>query len=138
MNRIRKFLPALVIFAIVFAFGYLSKPDRGGVSRCSRVFALSELEDYGLAHKPFYTWEIFESSKFRFAISPEGFEKLAAELKRLGYSEWERGGVTFGNVDVGWENDEDHIYCKITRDGSHHYWSYSAKQNLIYAITFPT
>ena len=138
MNRIRKVTPALVILAIVLVLGYLSKPDRGGASRCSRVFAISELEGYKLTHKPFLTWELFESPKFRFAISTNGYEQLAAELKRLGYSEWQRGGVTFGSADVGWTENEDNIYCELTRDGYHHYWSYSAKQGQIYAITFPT
>ena len=138
MSRIRKAVPALVVVALVFVFGYLSKPDRGGVNRCSRVFAISELEDYSLAHKPFATWDLFESPKFRFAISTESFERLAVELKRQGYSDWKRGGVTFGSVDVGWTEDEDNIYCKHTRSGYHHYWSYSAKTKLIYAITFPT
>ena len=138
MSRIRKVASALVIVAIVLVFGYLSKPDRGGVSRCSRVFAISELEGYSLTHKPFFTWELFESPKFRFAISAEGYEHLAAELKRQGYSEWKPGGLTFGSVDVGWTGAEDNIYCENTTGGFHYYWSYSAKKKLIYAITFPT
>jgi hypothetical protein len=138
MSRIRKVAPAFVIVALLFVFGYLSKPDRGGLSRCSRIFAISKLEEYSLTHKPFATWDIFESPKFRFALSTESYERLAVELKRQGYSEWKRGGVTFGSVDVGWAGDEDNIYCRLTRSGYHYYWSYSAKTKVIYAITFPS
>lgn len=137
MSYIWRVAPAFVIIAIIFLFGYLSKPDRGGVGRCSRVFAISELGNYTLAHKPFLTWNLFESPKFRFEISPDGYEDLAKELKRQGYSEWNRGGVTFGSVDVGWTEAEDNIYCELTKNGCLYCWSYSAKNNLIYAITFP-
>lgn len=138
MKRIRKIVTAIVIFTIVSLFVYLSKPDRGGVSRCSRVFGISEIKNYGLVHKPFYTWELFESPKFEFTISGEAYDELARELKRVGYSDWKEGGVTFGSVDVGWTSDEDNVYCELTKDGYHLYWSYSAKKQRIWAITFPT
>lgn len=128
----------LIIVALVVSIGYLSKPDRGGVSRCSRVFAISEFEDYAVIHKPFLTWKPFESPKFLFEISNEGYEQLAAELKRQGYSKWESGGLSFGSVDVGWTEAEDNVYCEFSRHGCDYYWSYSAKKKLIYAISFPS
>lgn len=80
-------------------------------------------------------WEPFESPKFRFTISPANFSRLDAALKKAGYSEWERGGVTFGSVSHGWESDEDYVTCSLRKGGHHFYWSYSPKENLIHAIT---
>lgn len=135
MTRIKKLAIALVI---LLAVGYISKPDRGGVGRCARVFAMPELHQFQLSHRPFLGWELFESPKFRFTISPSDFSRLDAALKAAGYSGWERGGVTFGSVSHGWTPDEDYVTCEFRRGSYHYYWSYSAKENLIYAITSPT
>lgn len=58
-------------------------------------------------------------------------------LRFAQYSGWNRGGVTFGSVDVGWTEAEDNIYCELTKNGFLYCWSYIAKNDLVYAITFP-
>lgn len=134
MTRTKKLTIAAVV---LLALGYISKPNRGGVGRCATIFAMPELTQLQLSHRPFFEWEPFESPKFRFKISPSDFSRLDVALKVAGYSGWEKGGVTFGSVSHGWTPDEDHVTCRSQRGGSNYYWSYSAKENLIYAIKFP-
>ena len=134
MTRNKKLAIAAVV---LIAVGYISKPDRGGVGRCASIFAMPELNQLQLSHRPFFRWELFESPKFRFTISPSNFSRLDAALKQAGYSEWERGGVTYGSVSHGNTPAEDHVTNSLTRGGYHYHWSYSAKENLIYAIRFP-
>ena len=129
------FKKLMIASVILLAIGYVSKPDRGGVGRCSEVFAMPGLKQFQLSHRPFLWWELFESPKFRFTISPSDFSRLEAALKSAGYSGWERGGVTFGSVSHGWETDEDYVTCEFRQSGHHYYWSYSPKGHLIYAIT---
>jgi hypothetical protein len=117
--------------------GYLSKPDRGGVGRCAKIFALPELHQLQLSPRPFFAWDLFESPKFRFTISPSDFTKLDANLKAAGYSGWEKGSVTFGSLSVGDMPEEDHIFNRLAKGGYHYHWSYSAKENVIYGIKFP-
>ncbi|MGJ8644449.1 MAG: hypothetical protein ACSHX9_13655 [Luteolibacter sp.] len=135
MTRGRKLLVAAII---ILSVGYLSRPDRGGVGRCSSVFGLSELNSLNLEHKPFFRWELFESPKFRFRISQSDFTELSRVLSSSGYSEWERGGVSFGSVSHGWESTEDFIYCKSRHNGANCYWSYSKSKKLVFAITSDT
>ena len=135
MTRIKRLA---ITSVILIAVGYISKPDRGGVGRCARVFAMPELHQLQLSHRPFFGWQPFESPKFRFTISTSDFSILDAALKSAGYSVWKEGGVTFGSVSHGWTPDEDYVYCKSTGGGYNRYWSYSVKENLIYAITFPS
>lgn len=134
MTRPKKLAIASVI---LIAIGYISKPDRGGVGRCAKIFAMPELRQFHLSHRPFLGWELFESPKFRFAISPADFSRLDAALEAAGYPAWERGGVTYGSVSHGWESDEDYVYRQSKRSGYSYTWSYSSKENLIYAIQFP-
>ena len=134
MTRINKLAIASVILIVV---GYISKPDRGGVGRCAKIFSMPELHQFQLSHRPFVGWELFESPKFRFTLSPSNFSRLDAALKAAGYTVWQEGGVTFGSVSHGWTPNEDYVYCKSTSGGNRYYWSYSAKENLIYAITSP-
>ena len=134
MTRTKKLTIAAVV---LLAFGYISKPDRGGVGRCAAIFAMPELTQLQLSQRPFFAWELFESPKFRFKISSSEFSRLDATLKAAGYSGWERGGVTFGSVSHGDTPDEDHVTCSLQRGGYNYLWSYSAKEKLIYAIRFP-
>lgn len=135
MTPIKKFTIASVI---LFTVAYISKPDRGGVGRCAKVFAIPELHQLQLSHRPFLWWEPFESPKFRFTISPSDFSILDAAFKSAGYSVWKEGGVTFGSVSHGWTPDEDYVYCKSRRGGHNFYWSYSVEESLLYAIASPS
>ena len=71
MTRGRKLLVAAII---ILSVGYLSRPDRGGVGRCSSVFGLSELNSLNLEHKPFFRWSFSSLPSFgsesRSPISP--------------------------------------------------------------------
>ena len=122
---------------IMIAIGYISKPDRGGISQCARIFDMPELHQLHLSHSPFLMWEPFESPKFRFRISPSEFSRLDETLKLHGYPPWIEGGVTYGSVSHGEEPDEDYVYCQSKRGGYSYTWSYSAKESLIYAVQFP-
>jgi len=134
MTRSKKLaIAALILLAI----GYISKPDRGGVGRCARIFAMPDLHQFHLSHRPFLMWELFESPKFRFMISPSDFSRLDAALKLNGYPAWTKGGVSYGSVSHGEEPDEDYVYCQSKRGGYSYTWSYSAKESRIYAIQFP-
>ncbi len=135
--RRRIFTITLVTLAII-AIAYLSKPDRGGVDRCASIFSLPEILKLDLRHDPFLTWDLFESSKFRFKITAADFEKLSHQLSEAGYSPWESGSLQFGSVLVGGSSEEDYIYCTKETPSYRYYWSYSAREGVIYAITFPT
>ena len=129
----------LAITAVVLlAIGYLSKPDRGGIGRCARIFAIPELHQLQLSHRPFFEWELFESSKFRFKITETDFEKLSLQLSKHGYSLWERGSLQYGSILIGGSSEEDFIYCSKHTPSYHYYWSYSAAEHVVYAITHPT
>ncbi len=134
MTRIKKLT---ISSFLLLAVGYASKPDRGGVGRCSKIFGIPELRQCHFSHRPFLVWEFFESPKFRFTVSPSDFSRLDTTLKAAGYSAWERGGVTYGSVSHGWTPDEDSVYCSLKQGGYSYTWSYSERKNLIYAITFP-
>ena len=126
-----------IVSVILIAIGYISKPDRGGVWRCAKIFEMPELQHFHVSHRPFWMWKPFESPKFRFRISPSDLSRLDAALKLNGYPAWIKGGVTYGSVSHGWEADDDYVYCQSKRGGYSYTWSYSAKENLIYAIQFP-
>lgn len=137
MTRLRQRAKVAVILLIGGVACYLSRPDRGGLSKCADVFGLPVLNRLGLVSRPFLAWTPFESPKFRFAISPTQFAEIDSALKAAGYSAWERGGVTYGSVSHGWTPGEDNVHCSLKRGGKSYTWSYSAKKNLIFAITFP-
>jgi hypothetical protein len=135
MTRNKKLtIAALVLLAI----GYISKPDWGGVGRCARIFGMPELHQLQLSHRPFFGWELFESPKFRFRITAADFEKLSLQLSADGYSPWKRGSLQFGSVLIGGSSEEDFFYCSKDTPSHHYYWSYSAAEQVIYAVTFPT
>lgn len=123
---------------LLLTIGYISKPDRGGVGRCARTFAMPELHQIQLSHRPFFGWELFESPKFRFKITAADFEKLSLQLSEDGYSRWERGSLQYGSVLIGGSSEEDFIYCSKHTPSYHYYWSYSAAGHVVYAITHPT
>lgn len=102
----------LLISILLGQFLYFSKPDRGGAAACAKTFGLPELSRIELEHQPFWTWEPFESRKYRFGISPEGFSKLRTLLDSNGYSGWVRQGLTFDSVDIGGAGSEDFIVAK--------------------------
>lgn len=137
MSLLRNVRVVTLILLGAGVLGYISRPDRGGLARCARVFALPGINSLKLSSRPFLSWTPFESAKFRFAVSPTDFAMLDAELRADGYSEWEKGGVTYGSVSHGWSMDEDFVYCSLKRGGRSYTWSYSARKNLIFAITFP-
>ena len=126
----------LISIGVILLLLYASKPDKGGVWACSKIFGLSELSNVQLDHKPFWNWEIFESSKYRFRISPEEFSKLQLILDKHGYSEWKNQGLTYDSVSIGWEGDDDFIVTKKQDNGMVYYWSYSRDLNVIYAISW--
>lgn len=123
---------------ILLATGYISKPDRGGVGRCARIFAMPELHQLQLSHRPFFGWDLFEYPKFRFKITTVDFEKLSLQLSEDGYSPWERGSLQYGSVLIGGSSEDDFIYCSKHTPSYHYYWSYSAAEHVVYAITHPT
>jgi hypothetical protein len=100
------------------------------------MFNLPELIDIALDHKPFWHWELFESSKYRFSISPEEFLKLESMLAAEGYSDWEQLGLTYDSVSIGWGADEDFIVAEKRSNGMVYYWSYSRDLNVVYAISW--
>ena len=97
---------------------------------------MPELRQLQLSHRPFFGWEVFESPKFRFRITPTDFEKLSLRLSEDGYSSWKFGSLQFGSVLIGGSSEEDFIYCTKDTPSCHYYWSYSAAEKVIYAITF--
>ena len=118
MTRLQQRTKVAVILLIGVVFGYLSKPDRGGLSRCAGIFELPELNRLELASKPLLAWTPFESPKFRFTISPTQFAEIDSMLKSTGYSAWEKGGVTYGSVSHGWTPDEDYVCCSLNASRS--------------------
>lgn len=137
MTRLRQRAKGAVILLIGVVFGCLSKPDRGGLSRCAGIFELPELNRLELTSRSLLSWTPFESPKFRFALSPTQFAEIDLMLKAAGYSAWEKGGVTYGSVSHGWTPDEDYVYCSLKRGGHSYTWSYSVQKKLIFAIAFP-
>jgi hypothetical protein len=137
MTRIRRYTKVAVILLIAVIVTYLSRPDRGGLSRCGQLFEMPELKRLDLTSRPFLAWTPFESPKFRFEVSPTQFAEIDSALKAAGYSIWEKGGVTYGSVSHGWTTDEDYVYCSKKHGGHSYTWSYSARENLIFAILFP-
>ena len=127
-----------IVALIVLAIGYISKPDWGGVGRCERIFAMPELQQLQLSHKPFFVWELFESPKFRFRTTAADYEKLSLQLSAAGYSPWERGSLQYGSVVIGGSSEDDFICCSKHTPSYHYYWIYSASEQVVYAITFPT
>lgn len=137
MTHIRRYTKVAVILLITVIVTYFSRPDRGGLSRCGQLFEMPELNRLDLTSRPFLAWTPFESPKFRFEVSPTQFAEIDSALKAAGYSAWETGGVTYGSVSHGWTPDEDYVYCRMKRGGHSYTWSYSARENLIFAILFP-
>jgi len=97
---------------------------------------MPELHQLQLAHNPFFSWDLFESPKFRFKITATDFQKLSIRVSEDGYSPWQRGSLQYGSVLVGGSEEEDFIYCFKDIRSSRYYWSYSASKQLIYAISF--
>jgi len=135
MKRVMTKRLALLV-GVVLLFLYVTKPDKGGVWACSKMFGLPRLSEIELDHKPFWYWQIFESSKYRFHIEPEEFSKLQSMLAAEGYSEWERQGLTYGSISIGWNGNEDFIVTRRRSNGMVYYWSYSRDLNVVYAISW--
>ena len=125
-----------MIFTVIIGLLYLSKPDRGGVAACSKVFGLPELQMIELSSKSFWTWELFESPKYRFSISPEEYTKLKSVLADHDYSDWVRKGLTYDSINIGTENYEDSLVSTKQGRGSVFHWSYSQKLGEVYAISW--
>jgi hypothetical protein len=136
MKHPSRFWYTAVVISTILAITWYSRPDRGGVNRCAQIFGLSEISDIGLVHRPFYSWHFIESPKFRFTITPTQYEKLKSILMNHGYSDWSKGSLDYGSVNIGGSPYDDYIFCTLKSPHSNYYWSYSAEDNLIYAITF--
>ena len=126
----------IVFIVVIGLLYYLSKPDRGGVAACSKVFGLPELQTIKMSSKSFWSWELFESPKYRFSISPKEYTKLKSVLAEQGYSDWVRQGLTYDSVNIGTENYEDCLVSKKQGRGTVFYWSYSRKLGEVYAISW--
>ncbi|MGJ8655154.1 MAG: hypothetical protein ACSHX6_01785 [Akkermansiaceae bacterium] len=126
----------IIILTVVFAvgMGYFSKPDRGGVERCSFLFSMPELKHLELEHVPVSTWELFETPKFQLKIGEGDYERLAELLAKDGYSTWEHGSLLVGSFYLGGSMEDDFIYCSKRTPSWNYYWSYSAREGMIYAV----
>lgn len=129
-------IKVFLISVLLLQFLYFSKPDRGGIQTCSKTFGLRGLDSIAMKHRPFWSWDLFESRKYRFEITPEEFSKLRSLLALSGYSEWTEKGLTFGSVDIGWNSDDKFIVVEKRMSGMLFYWSYSREENLVYAISW--
>ena len=133
MSRRVKYI--ILISCLVIILGYFSKPDRGGVQRCVSLFSLSELNHLHLEHSPMYTWELFETPKFQFKIGEEDFKMLSDIIAKDGYSAWTHGSLSVGSLYLGGSMEDDFIYCSKKTSTWNYYWSYSANEKTIYAVT---
>ena len=135
--KIRKPLVLIAVAAIFILVGYWSKPDRGGVERCSESFGIPNLIELDLTHRRFLHWEPFESSKFRFEISANNFKRLSEVLIGTGYSQWERHGLEFGSLSLDANLITDFVSCSKRTEDANLYWGYSRAEGMLYAIERP-
>lgn len=108
----------------------ISRPDRGGVSRCEKLTLLNKLNIFLGPEKPILPWKPFEEPKFKFHMIYG--KDIMPYLLSEGYSNWKVGGISFGSIDIGWESHEDNIYAsKNISGGKRVYISLSKTRNEI-------
>ncbi len=127
---------SIAIVILILCMYLSSKPDRGGIERCSTIFLLPELHELPLTQKTLYNWDFFEDPKFQFIINEGNFHKLKSILNKNCYSQWSRGDLQYGSQYIGGQHDDDHISCNKKTETWNYYWSYSKKDGLLYAVTF--
>jgi hypothetical protein len=126
-------IPGIVLVMVVF-LGYVSKPDRGGLGRCEKVFGFDSLSCRGLTHVPLVIWVPFEDPKFKMRINVDKADDLMSYFAGLGYSNWTRGGVQFGSIDMGWEASSEVYYSEKEVGISNHYLVHDRENNVLFAI----
>lgn len=127
----------IALAGIFILLCYFSRPDRGGVERCSESFGIPSLMNLNLTQRMLLLWEPFESPKYRFEISPNNFEELSDILTRTGYSQWERHGLNFGSLNLDANLISDFVSCSKRTNEANLYWGYSESQGMLYAIERP-
>ena len=135
-NMRRKILITTLVCLTIIILGYLSKPDRGGINRCSSEFSISEITQLELTSEPLYAWDLFEGAKFRFKINDYNFKKLSRIVADNGYSSWRKGELFIGSFTLGTRLDDDLVFCSKYINSRTYYWAYSKMDGILYAITF--
>jgi len=108
----RKILITTLVCLTIIILGYLSKPDRGGINRCSSEFSIPEITQLELTSEPLYAWDLF------------------------GYSSWRKGELFIGSFTLGTRLDDDLVFCSKYINSRTYYWAYSKMDGILYAITF--
>lgn len=113
---------------------YFSKPDRGGLQRCERIFGLDALRDLELEQRSLWKWRPFEQAKFSFEVPSAMQQKLLEYLEAKGFRTWHSGGIQYGSFNVGWEPSENVKYSKIERHGEVFVIALDEDKNILYLI----
>lgn len=122
-----------IIFMVISVF-YTSKPDRGGLIRCQKIFGFSSLNNRGLTLQPFLKWKPFETPKFRMSIESGKLNSVKDYLAKFGYTEWTLGGLQYGSLNMGWDSSTDLYYSKKRIGKNVQIVAYDETNNLLYAI----
>jgi hypothetical protein len=130
----RNFMAALLVAIACVSIIYLSKPDRGGIVRCEKIFDLDALSDRGLKMQRLWKWKPFERAKFRMKVDPSRTNDLRKYLVEQGFQEWRRGGIQYGSLNTGWDGSNVVFYSK-KQIGKHvQIMAHDTTDNLLYAI----
>lgn len=134
LGKLKVILVTIMVLSAAISIAYLSKPDRGGLTRCQEVFGLDSLDRRGLEMLPFYTWSPFENRKFKMRIKIDKIDDLKYYLFTRGYEEWKEGGIQFGSLETGWDGTAAVQYSIRKFGGNSHLVAYDSTNHLIYAI----
>ena len=133
-ERQKNIIVVIVVALACVSIVYLSKPDRGGITRCERIFDLDSLNARGLEMSRLWKWKPFERAKFRMKADPSRANDVRKYLAEQGFQEWRRGGIQYGSLDVGWDGSDIVFYSKKQLGKHVHVIAHNTTGDVLYFI----
>lgn len=104
---------ALVLLIFLFMSGGCKQSN--SIQSCEEDFQLGGLSQTPISLLEYRVTEGVQIWKCR--IDDSGYDDFVSFLNSQGFSNWEAGGVSYGDVDLGWYPGGDTRYCLVQRGG---------------------
>jgi|GEM_PF-2087165 len=105
--------------------------------RCAEIFNLDKLTKFSSSGRKLNSKKL-KGKFYVLKLDLEDSNELKSYLIKKGFSLWEEGGIHYGEINEGWENDEDLIYStRVKKSGGSEIMAISRKKGILYAISNP-
>lgn len=133
LGSLKKVAIAVTLLLGLVAVVYLSKPDRGGIKRCQKIFGFHSLGKIEMELYPLSTWRPFENPKFKFRIKGN-INDVKNYFESYGFQEWKIGGVQYGSINIGWDKTTNVAYSMKKFSGHVHIVVYDQTNSNIFIV----